>query len=199
MKNFKSKQTQEAEKSVFISRIIFSSLAILFLGGLILTRLFYLMVIESDQLKLRSVNNTLRTHSIPAPRGLILDRNSEVIADNQPKFQLEMIPEQVTDSKYSLSYLSELGIINPNEIEIIQERVKKNFQFKNIVIKRDLNEREMAIFANNRSLLKGFNINSRLTRSYPLNDTFAHVIGYMGSISRNDYEVFDPSFYTCLL
>ena len=196
MENFKSKQTQEAEKSVFISRIIFSSLAILFLGGLILTRLFYLMVIESDQLKLRSVNNTLRTHSIPAPRGLILDRNSKVIADNQPKFQLEMIPEQVTDSKYSLSYLSELGIINSNEIEIIQERVKKNFQFKNIVIKRDLNEREMAIFANNRSLLKGFNINSRLTRNYPLNDMFAHVVGYMGSISRNDYEVFDPSFYT---
>ena len=46
------------------------------------------MVIESDALSLRSVNNTLMTQSIPAPRGLIYDRNYEVIAENKPKYQL---------------------------------------------------------------------------------------------------------------
>ena len=93
--NFKTKQTQVADRSVFLNRIIFSSFAILLLGGLIISRLIYLMVIESDALSLRSVNNTLRTQSIPAPRGLIFDRNNEVIAEYKPKFQLEMIPEQV--------------------------------------------------------------------------------------------------------
>ena len=88
MVNFKSTQTQEAEKSVFLNRILFSSLAILLLGGLIVTRLVYLMVIETDELSLRSINNTLRTQSIPAPRGLIYDRNNQIIAENLPKFQL---------------------------------------------------------------------------------------------------------------
>ena len=95
MDNFKTRQAQVAERSVFLNRILFSSLAILLLGGLIISRLIYLMVIESDELSLRSVNNTLRTQSIPAPRGLIYDRNIEVIAENKPKFQLEMVPEQV--------------------------------------------------------------------------------------------------------
>ena len=85
-------QAQKAERSVFLNRILFSSLAILVLGGLIITRLVYLMVIETDELSLRSINNTLRTQLIPAPRGLIYDRNNQVIAENKPKFQLEMIP-----------------------------------------------------------------------------------------------------------
>ena len=154
------------------------------------------MVIESDELSLRSVNNTLRTQSIPAPRGLIFDRNIEVIAENKPKFQLEMVPEQVNKLESSLMYLTELGILDENEISAIEQRVRRNYQFKSIVIKRDLDEREMAIFANNRILLKGFDIKSRLTRNYPQNEIYAHVVGYMGSISSSDYERFDPVFYT---
>jgi len=194
--NFKTKQTQEAERSVFLNRIIFSSFAILLLGGLIISRLIYLMVIESDALSLRSVNNTLRTQSIPAPRGLIFDRNNEVIAENKPKFQLEMIPEQVNQLDNSLLSLTDLGILSKDEIITIEERVRKNYQFKSIVVKRNLNEREIAILANNRMLLKGFDIKSRLTRNYPQNEIYAHVVGYMGSISKSDYERFDPSFYT---
>ena len=196
MDNFKTRQAQVAERSVFLNRILFSSLAILFLGGLIISRLIYLMVIESDELSLRSVNNTLRTQSIPAPRGLIFDRNIEVIAENKPKFQLEMVPEQVNKLESSLMYLTELGILDENEISAIEQRVRRNYQFKSIVIKRDLDEREMAIFANNRMLLKGFDIKSRLTRNYPQNEIYAHVVGYMGSISSSDYERFDPVFYT---
>ena len=196
MDNFKTRQAQVAERSVFLNRILFSSLAILLLGGLIISRLIYLMVIESDELSLRSVNNTLRTQSIPAPRGLIFDRNFEVIAENKPKFQLEMVPEQVNKLESSLMYLTELGILDENEISAIEQRVRRNYQFKSIVIKRDLDEREMAIFANNRMLLKGFDIKSRLTRNYPQNEIYAHVVGYMGSISSSDYERFDPVFYT---
>ena len=196
MDNFKTRQTQEAERSVFLNRILFSSLAILLLGGLVISRLVYLMVIESDELSLRSMNNTLRTQSIPAPRGLIYDRNIEVIAENKPKFQLEMVPEQVNELQSSLLYLTELGILDEDEIPIIEERVRRNYQFKSIVIRRDLDEREMAIFANNKMLLKGFDIKSRLTRNYPQNEIYAHVVGYMGSISNSDYQRFDPSFYT---
>ena len=198
MVNFKSTQTQEAEKSVFLNRILFSSLAILLLGGLIVTRLVYLMVIETDELSLRSINNTLRTQSIPAPRGLIYDRNNQIIAENLPKFQLEMIPEQVIELENSLLHLTNLGILSVDEIPIIKGRVQKqrNYQFKSIVIKRNLNERQMARFANNRMLLKGFDIKSRLTRNYAQGEIYAHVVGYMGSISSNDYQRFDPIFYT---
>ena len=137
---FKSPNTQEAEKEVFLSRMLFCSIAILVLATIIITRLFFLMVIESDQYKLRSLNNTIRTQSLPASRGLIYDRNKNVLASNQPIFQLEMIPEQVLDISGSLEQLADLNLINKSNIETIKQRINRNLQFKSVVLRRSLSE-----------------------------------------------------------
>ena len=185
---FKSSNTQESEKEVFFSRILFSSFAILILASVIFTRLFFLMVIETDEYKLRSLNNTIRTQMMPASRGIIFDRNGGILASNQPVFQLELIPEQVINIDRTLQELSELKIISKNNIGNIKEQINKNLQFKSIVLKRNLNDKEVAIFANNRINFKGVDIKSRLSRYYPKGEAFAHALGYVGSISTNDYS-----------
>ena len=193
---FKSSNTQQTEKEVFFSRVLFCSLVILILASIIFTRLFYLMVIESDDYKLRSVNNTIRTQSVPASRGLIFDRNGDILASNQPVFQLEMIPEQVVDINKTLENLAELQLISKDNFSEINKRIERNLQFKSIVLKRNLDDREVAIFANNRINFKGIDIKSRLSRHYPKGEAFAHTLGYVGSISSGDYSRFDPGFYT---
>ena len=193
---FKSTNTQETEKEVFFSRVLFCSLVILILASIIFTRLFYLMVIESDDYKLRSANNTIRTQSVPASRGLIFDRNGDILASNQPVFQLEMIPEQVVDINKTLENLAELQLISKDNFSEINKRIERNLQFKSIVLKRNLDDREVAIFANNRINFKGIDIKSRLSRHYPKGEAFAHTLGYVGSISSGDYSRFDPGFYT---
>ncbi len=193
---FKSSNTQQTEKEVFFSRVLFCSLVILILASIIFTRLFYLMVIESDDYKLRSANNTIRTQSVPASRGLIFDRNGDILASNQPVFQLEMIPEQVIDINKTLQNLAELQLISKDNFSEINKRIERNLQFKSIVLKRNLDDREVAIFANNRINFKGIDIKSRLSRHYPKGEAFAHTLGYVGSISSGDYSRFDPGFYT---
>ena len=193
---FKSTNTQETEKEVFFSRVLFCSLVILILASIIFTRLFYLMVIESDDYKLRSANNTIRTQSVPASRGLIFDRNGDILASNEPVFQLEMIPEQVIDINKTLENLAELELISKDNFSEINKRIERNLQFKSIVLKRNLDDREVAIFANNRINFKGIDIKSRLSRHYPKGEAFAHTLGYVGSISSGDYSRFDPGFYT---
>ena len=193
---FKSSNTQQTEKEVFYSRVLFCSLVILILASIIFTRLFYLMVIESDDYKLRSANNTIRTQSVPASRGLIFDRNGDILASNEPVFQLEMIPEQVIDINKTLENLAELQLISKDNFSEINKRIERNLQFKSIVLKRNLDDREVAIFANNRINFKGIDIKSRLSRHYPKGEAFAHTLGYVGSISSGDYSRFDPGFYT---
>ena len=193
---FKSSNTQEKEKEVFFSRVLFCSLVILILASIIFTRLFYLMVIESDDYKLRSANNTIRTQSVPASRGLSFDRNGDILASNQPVFQLEMIPEQVIDINKTLQNLAELELISKDNFSEINKRIERNLQFKSIVLKRNLDDTEVAIFANNRINFKGIDIKSRLSRHYPKGEAFAHTLGYVGSISSGDYSRFDPGFYT---
>ena len=193
---FKSSGTQKTEKEVFFSRILFCSVVILTLASIIFSRLFYLMVIESDDYKLRSVNNTIRTELLPASRGLIFDRNGDILATNRPVFQLEMIPEQVPDINKTLKNLAKIGLISINNLDEIRKRIDRNLRFKSIVLKRNLDDKEVAIFANNRINFKGIDIKSRLSRYYPKGEAFAHTLGYVGSISSGDYSKFDPSFYT---
>ena len=193
---FKSDATQETEKRIFLSRILFSSGLISLLVILLLLRLVQLQILDSDKYKLRSMNNTIRTHSLPATRGLIYDRNNQILAENQPVFQLEMIPEQIKDIELTLNGLIQLGLISEKKLEIIKDNISKNYQFKSIVLNNRLTERQMAIFANNRTRFKGIDIKARLSRHYPKKEVTAHALGYVGTISSMDYRVFDPSLYT---
>ena len=193
---FKSDATQETEKRIFLTRILFSISMISLLVILILLRLVQLQIFDSDKYKLRSMNNTIRTQSLPATRGLIYDRNNQILAENQPVFQLEMIPEQIKDIELTLNGLIQLGIIDGKNLETIKDNVSKNYQFKAIVLNNRLTEKQMAIFANSRTRFKGVDIKARLSRHYPKKEITAHALGYVGTISPIDYKVFDPSFYT---
>ena len=193
---FKSGATQETEKKIFLSRIIFSVSMIAVMVTFILLRLVQLQIYDSDKYKLRSMNNTIRTHSLPATRGIIYDRNNHVLAENQPVFQLEMIPEQIEDVEQTLNHLIQLEVIDARKLDLIKDNVRKNYQFKSIVLNNRLTERQMAVFANNRAGFKGVDIKARLSRHYPKKEIVAHALGYVGTISSMDYSVFDPSIYT---
>ena len=193
---FKSDATQETEKRIFFSRILFSISVLSFLVILILLRLVQLQIFDADKYKLRSMNNTIRTHSLPATRGLIYDRNNQILAENQPVFQLEMIPEQIEDIELTLDGLIQLKLINENKLETIKDNISKNYQFKSIVLNNRLTEKQMAVFANNRTEYKGVDIKARLSRHYPKKEITAHALGYVGTIASMDYSVFDPSLYT---
>ncbi len=193
---FKSGATQETEKKIFLSRIIFSVSMIAVMVTFILLRLVQLQIYDSDKYKLRSMNNTIRTHSLPATRGIIYDRNNHVLAENQPVFQLEMIPEQIEDVEQTLNHLIQLEVVDARKLDLIKDNVRKNYQFKSIVLNNRLTERQMAVFANNRAVFKGVDIKARLSRHYPKKEIVAHALGYVGIISSMDYSVFDPSIYT---
>ena len=193
---FKSGATQETEKKIFLSRIIFSVSMIAVMVTFILLRLVQLQIYDSDKYKLRSMNNTIRTHSLPATRGIIYDRNNQILAENQPVFQLEMIPEQIEDVEQTLNHLIELEVVDARKLDVIKDNVRKNYQFKSIVLNNRLTERQMAVFANNRAGFKGVDIKARLSRHYPKKEIVAHALGYVGTISSMDYSVFDPSIYT---
>ena len=193
---FKSIITQKEDQNIFLNRILFSSLLILILASIIFIRLIFLQIYDSDQYKLRSLNNTIRMQSIPPSRGLIFDRNNDILAENRPVFQLEMIPEQVQQIDKILDQLGRLNLINKNKISELTERIEKSYQFKSITLNTKLSEKQIAIFANNRNIFKGIDIKSRLVRYYPKADMFSHALGYVGSISSKDYLRFDSSIYT---
>ena len=82
-----------------------------------------------------SQGNRVRTEPIPAARGLILDRAGEVIAGNQPAYQLELVPEEVADLDGTLSEPSAAGLIRAEDVAELERTIDSSRSFDSVPIR----------------------------------------------------------------
>src|ERR1700758_4642703 len=74
--------------------------AVAFLGlGILLSRLVFLQILEGDRMRRYSEENRIRRVKVAAPRGMIFDRNHNLLIDNRPAFDLEITPQYLRESK----------------------------------------------------------------------------------------------------
>ena len=183
------------EKSLFMSRIIISSLVGLFLIFVIIIRLVQLQIVEYDFFNQKAQGNRINLKATLPPRGSIFDRNGKILAENITAFQLEIIPEQVEDLDHSLERLLSLKLIDQSQIKAIKQRIKNSQKFKSIRLRSNLSDQEIAIFAANRATFSGIELQPRLVRNYPQREFVSHVVGYVGSISKQDQSRLNRSLY----
>jgi penicillin-binding protein 2 len=187
-----------AENRLFAVRSVIAGLLAAVLLMLVGTRLFYLQVLRHDYYSTLSQGNRIRTEPIPPSRGLILDRHGVVLADNLPAFQIELVREQVGDSKSVdavLAQLVSIGLLHPEDISNIRRTILLHKVYESVPIKLQLTEEEMALFAVHRYQFAGVDIRTRLARHYPLGATAVHAIGYVSAINEADLKTIDSAEY----
>src|SRR5208337_4173753 len=187
-----------AEQHLFTIRSIVGIVIAGVLLLVVVARLFYLQVLHYEYYATLSQGNRIRTEPIPPSRGLILDRHGVVLADNLPAFQIELVREQVGDSKSldaTLASLVSIGLLRPEEISNIRRTVLLHKVYESVPIKLQLTEEEMALFAVHRYQFSGVDIRTRLARHYPLGATAVHAIGYVSAINEQDLKQIDSDAY----
>ncbi|MEN2751547.1 penicillin-binding protein 2 [Psychrobacter sp. FBL11] len=184
----------EQVNRVFMRRILILGLFI-FLGmSVLLLRYGYLQVYAHDKYKTQADNNRIKLISAPPSRGYIYDRNGILLADNQPVFTAMLSPDEVKDPERTLSLLAPIFDLTDTDITDILARLSKS---KNdpVTIKIDLTEKQVAQFSERKPFFRGVTIQSKLTRSYPYDELFAHVIGYVGRINDKETKRIDKDRY----
>ena len=187
-----------AENRLFMVRGIVASVIALVLLLCVAGRLFYLQVIKYEYYANLSQGNRIRIEPIPPSRGLILDRNGVVLADNQPAFNIELVREQVGDGKAldaTLAQLVDIGVLRPEEVAAIRRTVMSHKVYESVPIKLQVNEEQMARFAIHRFQFSGVDIRPRLARHYPLKEMGVHAIGYVSAINEEDLKKIDTAEY----
>src|SRR5271154_282668 len=170
-----------AENRLFTIRSIVAGVFAAVLLLAVARRLFYLQVVKVDYYHGLSRGNSIRNEPIPPSRGLILDRHGVVLADNMPAFNVELIREQVGDTKAldaTLAQLVSIGLLRGEEVANIRRTILLHKVYESVPVKLLLNEEEMALFAVHRYQFSGVDIRTRLARHYPLGETAGHAIGY---------------------
>ena len=161
----------------------------------LIARLILLQVVRHEYYSDLSQGNRVRTEPIPAARGLILDRNGEVVAANQPAYQLELVPEEVADLGDTLARLVALGLLRSDQIEELKRTIESSRSFDSVPIRLRMSDDDVARFAVRRFEFPGIDIKTRQTRWYPNGDLAVHALGYVGAISEQDLKHIDRADY----
>jgi penicillin-binding protein 2 len=186
---------QWREQRLFDRRaLVCAALMALAMAGLI-ARLFLLQVVRRDYYAQLSQGNRVRNEPIPAARGLILDRHGEVIASNQPAYQLELVPEEVPNLKDTLARLADLGLLRREELDELTRTIASSRSFDSVPIRLRMSDEDVARFAVRRFEFPGIDIRTRQTRWYPNNGLAVHALGYVGAISEQDLKHIDRAAY----
>lgn len=192
MRSQKSYHSEEMERRLYQFRLsILAALLVTFTLILIL-RLGYLQFSQYKRYATLSLKNQMSIIPISPPRGIILDRNGVILADNLPVYVLEIIPERVRNLPDTIHKLQAiLPSITEDDITQFNRAKRQNRAYESIPLKLHLSQDEVASIASNQYQFKGVYIKARLMRHYPLGEIAAHVVGNVGRINTQELQQVD--------
>ena len=155
----------------------------------LLIRLFYLQVIQGSEYRKLSENNSIRLKMIDPQRGLIFDRNGELLVDNRPSFNLSIVMKDAKPVKQTIESLAFHLDVPANTLTATIKRHKKQPSFKPIPVKQDISRDLLAVVMAHRFDLPGVNIDVKPRRHYINRYGGAHLIGYLSEISSTELSL----------
>ena len=184
----------EQEVGRFRMRLAAAAAFVLFAFGLLTARLVYLQIYKHEELSTQAENNRITVVPIVPNRGLILDRNGVVLANNYSAYTLEITPTKVDDLEATIDRLSAIVDIQPRDRKRFKRLLDENSKtFDSLPIRTKLTDDEVARFTAQRFTFAGVDIKARLFRNYPLGEVGSHLIGYIGRINEAEKDKIDDS------
>lgn len=168
------------------ARLLWAGGFVVLLFVVLLTRFVWLQVVRHEDFQAQAEDNRIAVVPVTPARGLILDRKGTVVAENVSAFTLELSPRRIVDLERTIEELSALIEIGPRERRRFRRLMEDHRGAEWLPLKTRLSDEEVARVAAHRYRFEGVDVRARLFRSYPLGQTGAHIVGYIGRISQDD-------------
>lgn len=172
----------------------FSRRAFLLGGGMAVAgvalagRMTYLSVFEGEAFREASEANRVQLRLIPPRRGWIVDRAGKPLALNRPDYRLELIPEQIADLDAVLAATARIIAIPFEEELRIRADIAIQPAYMPVEVARDLDWQAFAALSLHAADLPGLQPVRAFSRLYPGGEHFAHLVGYVGAPSAEQYR-----------
>jgi penicillin-binding protein 2 len=173
--------------------LLYVLLAVAFLG--LMTRLVFLQIIQGERYSFLSENNRVRLKRVPGTRGMMFDRQGQLLVDSRPSFDLIFVPEDTDDPAKTLGLLAHYLRRDENELLKIFEESKSRAAFDEIVLGRDVDWSAVVAVETHQIDLPGISLRTRPRRNYADGPMAAHVLGYLGEINQKQLKILKEQGY----
>ncbi len=180
------RDTEESARLISRRGLIVGGVQLGFMGVLAL-RMRYMQVEQADQFRLLAEENRINIRLLPPARGLIYDRNGVILAENEQNYSVVLVKEDAGDVDAVLARLGQIIALDPDDLERARREIDRRSAFVPVTIADRLSWEEFAEVSVNTPALPGITPEVGLSRVYPLDVDFCHVVGYVGPVS--DYDL----------
>ena len=151
-------------------------------------RMAYLSVAQADRYKLAAEDNRVALHLIPPRRGWIVDATGAAIATNRPAYAVDLIPSLAGDLDTALDRVSKHVPLGPADRQRIHEEAQDLPPAASVTIATDIGWEAFAALNVELVDMEGLQPQRTYVRHYPDGDAFAHVTGYVGRATAEQYK-----------
>jgi penicillin-binding protein 2 len=185
------------ESRIFFERAALGFALLILLALIIVGRMFYLQIIQHDIYATLSDKNRIQVEPLPPVRGLVYDRNGELIADNIPTLNLTVTRELAGDLEDTLAKIDALVGLTQDDRDAFQRRMKRRQRpYEPVPVLFKLSAEEQARIAVNEYAMPGVKVEARLVRHYPKGELMAHAVGSVRRINESDARKLDRVAYS---
>lgn len=150
----------------------------------LVTRLFYLQIVEGEYYHSKAEGNRLRMLSVTAARGIMYDRNGQILVGSRPAYTVSIMP---TDKEIDDSELQRLASILGMKPETIKEKVKAHEGgYEPIRLANDITMDTVTKIAERSHELPGVSIDVEPLRYYPYDTMASQLFGYVGEVGEEE-------------
>ena len=181
-------RTQAARDQQFSRRAFVLGGTMGVVGVTLAARMTWLSVFEGDKYRLAAESNSVSLRMIPPRRGWIVDRAGKPMALNRPDYRLELIPENTADLEATLAAVQRVLPLSAEDLQRIRSDAVRQPKYMPVEIAHGLDWNTFAAINVNLSELPGLQPLRGYSRVYPGGEAFAHLIGYVGSPTPEQFQ-----------
>lgn len=159
---------------------------VIFIFAALICRLVYLQLFEGSYYHGLADGNRLRAIPIAAMRGVMYDRNGQILVGSRPSFMVTYVPTKKGISDAELDSLSKL--LNVPKDKMQEKIAKGKNSFEPTILAQDLTQDIVTRVEERRNDLPGVSVDVQPIRYYPYNSMAAQVFGYVGQIDEEDMK-----------
>ena len=180
------KYLKTADSDWYKQRVTGVMICVLVTFTVLLLRLLYLQIVMGEEYLILSLNNRIRLQSIDPPRGLIYDRNNQVLVENRPSFDVTITLKDAHPVEKTINKLADYLDVPAQELLQKLSSSKGISAYKPIQLQQDIGRDALAAIEAHKYDLPGIAINVKLLRHYLNVKDAAHLIGYLSEINSTE-------------
>jgi penicillin-binding protein 2 len=165
-------------------RVVSVAVLVAIVFVVLVARLWYLQVLTSEDYALSAEATQTREVKIPAQRGVVYDRNGEVLANNVSGLNVTVIPDAISREK-----LEELSNILGADTAAVLERYDFALQtspYASMLVRENADKNAVTYISERTEQFPGVTVNDDWVRNYPSGELAAHVLGYTGAVTEEE-------------